>query len=106
MKKLIKKVNKVKCEKVVTKVYKSISEINFDLISQNKTFDEILSEVKKYFPNSKYQKTHYYWYRQRIKNQRELGLDVTHLKFSTAKIYDLKEEMKKSQVKSKKIIKK
>lgn len=97
-KKNIKKVVKKNCEKSAEKVYKSISEINFDLIPQNKSFEDILQVVKKYFPESKYQKTHYYWYRQRIKNQRELGLDLTHLKFTTAKIYDLKNEKNNKKV--------
>lgn len=106
-KKIIKKSAKIS---QVEKNYRSISEINFDLIKQNKSFDEILKIVKINFPQSKYQKTHYSWYKQRIKKQTELNLDTTHLKFSTAKIYDMlnakKQEVAKVEKKVKKVVKK
>ena len=92
--KKIKKVVKVVKEE---KIYKSISEINFDLIQKNVSFEDILKVVKKNFPDSKYQKTHYSWYKQRIKKQKELNLDLNHLKFSTSKIYDLLEEKNNSK---------
>lgn len=109
--KKIKKVSKVVKDTKEEKTYKSISEINFDLIQKNVSFDDILKVVKKNFPDSKYQKTHYSWYKQRIKKQKELNLDLNHLKFSTSKIYDLLEEKnnlkeKKFEKKVKKIVKK
>lgn len=107
MKKIIKAAKVVKEEKS----YRSISEINFDLIQKNVSFEDILKVVKKNFPDSKYQKTHYSWYKQRIKKQKELNLDLNHLKFSTSKIYDLLDEKnnskeKKVEKKVKKIVKK
>lgn len=104
MKKIIKTKEVKVNNKVNVKEYSgmSISQINFSMLSQGKSFLEIEIVVKSLFPESKYQKTHYYWYIQRRKKQMELGLDTTHLKFTTAKIYDLLSEKKKVTKVSKK----
>lgn len=85
---------------------KSISQINFKCLEQGKSYKEIEEIVKFFYPNSKYQKTHYYWYIQRRKNQIKLGLETNHLKFGTAKLYDLLEENKKKSKKVAKVLKK
>ena len=108
MKKITKEVKENKV-KINVKEYEglSISQINFRLLGEGKSYLEIEFVVKKLYPESKYQKTHYYWYIQRRKKQIELGLNTTHLKYTTSKIYDLLDEKNKnksSQVK--KVIKK
>lgn len=109
------KKNTVKKEtksKVNVKEYSgmSISQINFKMLGEGKSYLEIEVVVKELFPESKYQKSHYYWYIQRRKKQIELGLETNHLKFTTAKIYDLLSERKVSKVvkteEGKKIVKK
>jgi hypothetical protein len=80
-----------KAEKPVAKVLKpqkSISRIVFGYIasknlldSDNRkaAFDELLNLVKKDFPESKFQKTHFFWYLSRAAKQKEHGLGLDHL---------------------------
>lgn len=89
-KKVISK--KVSAKKVETKVevtpQKSISRLVFKFLVEEKVlesdnrkakFEELLKLVKKDFPNSKFQKTHFYWYVTRLKKQLEHNLETTHL---------------------------
>ena len=99
-KKVTKEVKKGKVEKELQNSdYKglSISQINFKMLGEGRCYLEIENVVKKLYPESKYQKTHYYWYIQRRKKQIELGLDTSHLKYTTSKIYDLLDEKRKNK---------
>lgn len=80
---------KTTAKKVETKSgKKSISRIVFDFINSEKLldidnrkakYDELEALVKAEFPESKFQKTHFYWYLTRASKQRANGLDMTHL---------------------------
>lgn len=72
----------------VLKPQKSISRIVFGYIAQKNlldsdnrkaAFDELLKLVKKDFPESKFQKTHFFWYLSRAAKQKEHGLGLDHL---------------------------
>jgi 5-methylcytosine-specific restriction endonuclease McrA len=55
------------------KSYSYIIELVFDIIHQTKglvDYDTVTSEVKKRFPKSKWQKSHWAWYRTQIKTGR------------------------------------
>lgn len=85
----IVKTNEVS-EKVKTflKPQKSISRLVFDFIVKEKVlesdnrkekFEKLLKIVKKEFPSSKFQKTHFFWYVSRANKQKVNNLPLTHL---------------------------
>ena len=83
-----KSVKKIELKKVVVQAQKSISRLVFKFLVDEKVlesdnrkmkFEELLKIVKKDFPSSKFQKTHFYWYVTRLKKQLEHNLDTTHL---------------------------
>jgi len=53
--------------------YQYIKDLVFDIIHRSKGFvdyETVTAEVKKYFPQSKWKKTHWAWYKTHIKNGR------------------------------------
>jgi hypothetical protein len=55
------------------KPYPSIKELVLDIVRRHKgliDFDAVTSEVKKHFPTSKWDKSHWAWYRNQIANGR------------------------------------
>lgn len=53
--------------------YRYIKDLVFDIIHRSKGFvdyETVTAEVKKYFPQSKWKKTHWAWYRSHIKHGR------------------------------------
>jgi len=53
--------------------YYHIKDLVFDIIHRSKRFvdyETVTAEVKKYFPQSKWKKTHWAWYRSQIKHGR------------------------------------
>jgi len=86
----LKKVKKVEIKKAESflKPQKSISRLVFNFIVENnllesdnrkEKYEELLSLVKKDFPSSKFQKTHFFWYLSRANKQKQNGLELTHL---------------------------
>jgi len=70
------------------KPQKSISRLVFDFIVKEKVlesdnrkekFEKLLKLVKKDFPESKFQKTHFFWYVSRANKQKMNNLGMTHL---------------------------
>ena len=58
---------------MIEKPYASIKELVFEIIHKTKglvDYTTLTREIKKYFPKSKWQKTHWVWYRSQIKNGR------------------------------------
>jgi len=54
-------------------MYRSIKELVFDLIHRTSgkiDYKTVTEKVKKYFPKSKWKKTHWYWYRSQITSDR------------------------------------
>lgn len=83
-----KLVKKIELKKAVVQPLKSISRLVFKFLVEEKIlesdnrkmkFEELLKLVKKDFPASKFQKTHFYWYITRLKKQLEHNLEVDHL---------------------------
>ncbi|GAH31372.1 unnamed protein product, partial [marine sediment metagenome] len=53
--------------------YETIKELVFDIIRRTKGFTDyetVTAEVRKYFPQSKWKKTHWAWYKTQIRNGR------------------------------------
>lgn len=102
-KKVVKKVEKnVEAKKVEIKIapQKSISRIVFKFIEDKKLLEcdnrkaeyiNLLELVKKDFPNSKFQKTHFFWYISRAKKQLENNLGLEHLKTIKKEIEETEE---------------
>lgn len=107
-----KKVETKKVEKVVKVEKKSIARIVMNFIKDNNLlksdnrkgkYDELLKIVLKEFPDSKFKKTHYFWYISRYQRQMNEGLGVDHL-ISSPKVEEKKVE--KKEVKKKVLLKK
>lgn len=71
---------------------KTIKELVLQEVEKNNSFPEekyLEQQVKKYFPNSKWKKTHYSWYKSKVKNnffkvKDEISLDNIEIKEAEA----------------------
>jgi 5-methylcytosine-specific restriction endonuclease McrA len=69
--------------------YKTIKELVFDIIRQTKGmvgYDTVTKEVKKRFPKSRWQKTHWSWYKYQTRQGKFQGLFSKQVKDNLAKV--------------------
>src|SRR4030095_2046267 len=62
------------------KIYRSIKELVIDAYNSEgamPSYEKLTALVREYFPNSKWQKTHYVWYKSKIKTGRLSIANVT-----------------------------
>lgn len=70
--------------------YDHIYEVAFDMIRESSgkvSYEEVTEQVRKFFPNSKWQKSHWAWYKSRIKKGKFSDLFSDEIKQNLLKNY-------------------